>query len=53
MVRVRFEAGAVVPAHSQCSMVEGGVFDIAISGRTERLFARDSVTKPPDAIHAR
>lgn len=55
MVRVRFEAGAVGPPHShphvQCSLVESGVFDITISGRTERLKAGDSFLVPPDAIH--
>lgn len=55
MVRVRFEAGAVGPAHShphiQCSLVESGVFEITISGRTERLRAGDSFTVPPGAVH--
>ncbi|MGO4407134.1 cupin domain-containing protein [Bosea sp. RAF48] len=55
MVRVRFQAAAVGPAHShphiQCSLVESGVFDITISGRTERLRAGDSFTVPPDAVH--
>ena len=43
MVRVAFEKGAVGAAHShphiQCSLVEQGVFDITIAGRTERLQA--------------
>ena len=55
MVRVRFEAGAIGPAHShphiQCSLVESGAFDITIAGRTERLEAGDSFMVPPDAIH--
>ncbi|ODT14204.1 MAG: cupin [Kaistia sp. SCN 65-12] len=55
MVRVRFETGAIGPAHShphiQCSLVESGVFDITIAGHTERLVAGDSFTVPPDAIH--
>lgn len=55
MVRVRFEAGAVGPLHShphiQCSLVESGVFDITISGRTERLGPGDSFLVPPDAVH--
>jgi quercetin dioxygenase-like cupin family protein len=55
MVRVRFEAGAVGPAHRhphvQCSLVESGCFDITISGRTERLGAGDSFLVPPDAVH--
>jgi quercetin dioxygenase-like cupin family protein len=55
MVRVAFEAGAVGPPHShphvQCSLVERGVFDITIAGRTERLGAGDSFLVPPDAVH--
>ena len=55
MVRVRFEAGAVGPPHShphvQCSLIESGVFEITIAGRTERLSAGDSFLVPPDAVH--
>ena len=55
MVRVAFEAGAVGAAHShphvQCSLVEQGVFDITIAGRTERLKQGDSFLVPPSAIH--
>ena len=55
MVRVRFEAGAVGPAHShphvQCSLVESGVFDVTIAGRTERLRAGDSFLVAPDLVH--
>ena len=55
LVRVRFGAGAIGLAHShphvQCSLVESGVFDITISGRTERLRAGDSFVVPPDALH--
>ena len=55
MVRVAFEAGAVGAAHShphvQCSLVEDGVFDITIAGRTERLRRGDSFLVPPDAVH--
>lgn len=55
MVRVRFEAGAVGPPHThphvQCSLVESGVFDITISGRTERLRAGDSFLVPANAVH--
>lgn len=55
MVRVRFEAGAVGPLHHhphiQCSLVESGLFDITISGRTERLGPGDSFLVPPDAVH--
>ncbi len=55
MVRVRFEPGAVGPPHShphvQCTLVESGVFDVTIAGRTERLRAGDSFLVPPNAIH--
>ncbi len=55
MVRVAFEAGAVGSLHShphiQCSLVEAGIFDITIAGRTERLKAGDSFLVPSDAIH--
>ena len=55
VVRVAFEQGAIGKAHQhphrQASYVESGVFDITISGHTERLMAGDSFTVPPDAIH--
>lgn len=55
MVRVRFEAGAVGPPHThphvQCSLVESGVFDITIAGRTERLGPGDSFLVPSEALH--
>jgi quercetin dioxygenase-like cupin family protein len=55
MVRVAFEAGAVGSLHShshiQCSLVEEGVFDITIGGRTERLRKGDSFLVPSNAIH--
>jgi len=55
MVRVSFEDGAVGAPHShphiQCSLVEEGVFDITIDGRTERLRRGDSFLVPSNAIH--
>ena len=55
MVRVAFEVGAVGSLHShphiQCSLVEDGVFDITIAGRTERLRRGDSFLVPSDAVH--
>jgi quercetin dioxygenase-like cupin family protein len=55
MVRVAFQPGAVGAPHShphiQCSLVEDGVFDITISGHTQRLKRGDSFLVPPDAIH--
>jgi quercetin dioxygenase-like cupin family protein len=55
MVRVRFDAGAVGAPHShphiQCSLVESGIFDVTIGGRTQRLLAGDSFLVPPNAVH--
>jgi len=55
MVRVAFQAGAVGTPHShphiQCSLVETGVFDITIAGRTERLRQGDSFLVPSNAVH--
>ena len=55
MVRVAFEAGAVGALHShshiQCSLVEEGVFDITIAGRTEQLRRGDSFLVPSNAVH--
>ena len=55
MVRVRFEAGAIGPAHShphiQCSLVESGVFDVTIDGVTRQLVAGDSFLVAPDLVH--
>jgi quercetin dioxygenase-like cupin family protein len=55
LVRVAFETTAVGPSHShphvQCSMVESGVFDVTIAGRTQRLHPGDGFTVPPNAEH--
>jgi quercetin dioxygenase-like cupin family protein len=55
MVRVLFEAGAIGTPHShphiQCSLVEQGVFDVTIAGRTERLKQGDSFLVPSGAVH--
>ena len=55
IVRVSFEAGAVGASHAhphvQCSVVESGVFDITISGQTQRLNAGDSFFAPSDEVH--
>jgi quercetin dioxygenase-like cupin family protein len=54
-VRVAFEAGAIGVLHShphiQSTVVESGVFDVTISGTTQRLKAGDSYLVPPDAVH--
>lgn len=55
LVRFRFEAGAVGPPHHhphrQCSVIESGVFDVTIDGRTKRLKAGDSYFVAPDLVH--
>jgi quercetin dioxygenase-like cupin family protein len=55
MVRVVFEMNAVGVSHShphsQCTMVESGVFDVTIAERTERLHAGDGFTVPPNVEH--
>ncbi|MEX0851672.1 MAG: cupin domain-containing protein [Bauldia sp.] len=55
LVRFAFEAGAVGAEHShphkQCSVVESGVFDVTIAGRTMRLRAGDSYLVAPNLPH--
>ena len=55
LVRVAFDTGAVGTAHRhphvQCSVVECGVFDVTIAGRTKRLRAGDSFIVPADTLH--
>ena len=55
LVRFQFEKGAVGPAHhhphKQCSVIESGVFDVTIAGKTERLRAGDSYLVASDALH--
>ena len=47
LVRFIFEAGAVGAAHShphaQCSVIESGVFDVTIDGKSKRLAAGDPI----------
>jgi quercetin dioxygenase-like cupin family protein len=56
MARIEFQAGAVGTEHRhphiQCSMVESGVFDITISGRTERLRTGDGYLVPANELHS-
>ncbi|MFD0463853.1 cupin domain-containing protein [Microvirga aerilata] len=35
----------------QCSLVEQGVFDVTVAGRTERLKQGDSFLVPSGAVH--
>jgi quercetin dioxygenase-like cupin family protein len=55
LVRFAFEAGAVGAEHShphkQVSVVESGVFDVTIAGRTQRLAAGDSYLVAPNLLH--
>lgn len=55
LVRFAFEKGAVGPEHhhphKQCSVIESGVFDVTIAGKTERLRAGDSYLVAPNALH--
>ncbi len=55
LVRFIFEAGAVGAAHShphaQCSVIESGVFDVTIDGKTKRLAAGDSYLVAPNLVH--
>ncbi len=55
VVRFKFEAGAIGPEHShphvQCSVIESGVFDVTIDGRTKRLSAGDSYLVASNLVH--
>ena len=55
LARFAFQAGAVGPEHrhphAQCSVVESGIFDVTISGKTQRLRAGDSYLVAPNALH--
>jgi quercetin dioxygenase-like cupin family protein len=55
LVRFSFEKGAVGALHShphrQVSVIESGVFDVTIDGRTERLGAGDSYLVAPNLLH--
>ncbi|HYG91109.1 MAG TPA: cupin domain-containing protein [Azospirillum sp.] len=55
MTRVAFEAGAVGTPHRhphhQCAVVEAGIFDVTIEGRTQRLGVGDGYIVPSNALH--
>ena len=55
LVRFAFEAGAVGAEHShphkQVSVIESGVFDVTIAGKTKRLNAGDSYLVAPNLLH--
>lgn len=55
MTRVAFAAGAVGAQHRhphhQCAVVESGVFDVTIEGRTQRLGPGDGYIVPSNGLH--
>lgn len=55
LVRFAFEADAVGAEHShphiQCSVIESGVFDVTIDGKTKRLGAGDSYLVASGLVH--
>ena len=55
VARFAFERGAVGALHQhphkQCSLIESGVFDVTIAGKTERLRAGDSYLVAPNLLH--
>ena len=55
LVRFAFEAGAVGALHShphkQVSVIESGVFDVTIDGKTKRLSTGDSYLVAPNLLH--
>ncbi len=55
LVRFAFEAGAIGAEHShphlQCSVIERGVFDVTIAGKTKRLGAGDSYLVASNLLH--
>ena len=55
LARFAFEAGAVATEHShphkQVSVIESGVFDLTIAGKTKRLSSGDSYLVAPNLLH--
>ncbi|WP_207479290.1 cupin domain-containing protein [Arenibaculum pallidiluteum] len=55
MTRVAFEKGAVGPLHShphsQSAIIESGVFDVTIDGRTERMGKGDGYIVKSNVVH--
>ena len=55
LVRFAFEAGAVGAEHRhanrQVSVIESGMFDVTIAGRTQRLGPGDSYLVAPNLLH--
>lgn len=55
LVRFAFEAGAIGAEHShphkQVSVIETGIFDVTIDGKTMRLKSGDSYLVAPNLLH--
>lgn len=55
LVHVAFDAGAIGAEHRhphlQCSLVESGIFDVTIDGRTRRLKAGDTFFVASNLLH--
>ena len=55
LARFAFEKGAIGALHNhphkQCSVIESGVFDVTIDGKTKRLAAGGSYLVAPNLVH--
>jgi quercetin dioxygenase-like cupin family protein len=55
LVRFEFQKGAVGAEHRhphiQCSVIESGVFDVTIAGKTKRLTKGDSYLVASNVLH--
>lgn len=55
LARFAFEKGAIGAEHrhphKQVSVIESGVFDVTIAGKTQRLRSGDSYLIAPNALH--
>jgi quercetin dioxygenase-like cupin family protein len=55
LVHVAFEKGAIGKPHThphlQCTIVDGGVFDVTIGGVTRRLVSGDTFFVPTNVLH--
>jgi quercetin dioxygenase-like cupin family protein len=55
LVHVEFQTGAIGKPHThphlQCTLVESGIFDVTIGGRTRRLVAGDTFFVATNVLH--
>ncbi len=55
LVHVDFEKGAIGKPHThphlQCTLVESGIFDVTIGGRTQRLTSGDTFFVATNVLH--